>query len=72
MKTMHKVVQVTIKKDGDNIEVSNSFGKSWVFKSHDSGYLVSSLVALSVAEHFRSYESEISQFTMSLQLERIK
>lgn len=66
---MDKVVQIEIKKDGDNIEVSNSFGKSWKFKSHDSDYLVSSLVALSIAEHFRSYESEISQFTMSLHLE---
>lgn len=66
---MDKVVQIEIKKDGDNIEVSNSFGKSWKFKSHDSDYLVSSLVALSIAEHFRSYESEINQFTMSLHLE---
>jgi hypothetical protein len=66
---MDKVVQIEIKKDGDNIEVSNSFGKSWKFQSHDSEYLVSSLVALSVAEHFRSYESEVKQFTMSLHVE---
>jgi hypothetical protein len=66
---MDKVVQIEIKKKGDAIEVSNSFGKTWSFKSHDSEYLVSSLVALSVAEHFRSYESEVQQFTMSLHVE---
>ena len=69
---MDKSVQITITKDGDNIKVSNSFGKSWEFKSHDSDYLVSSLVALSVAEHFRSYESEIEKFTLSLHMERQK
>lgn len=66
---MDKVVQIEIKKDGDNIEVSNSFGKTWRFESHDSDYLVNSLVAMSVAEYFRSYESEVKQFTMSLHVE---
>lgn len=66
---MVKVVQVEVKKDGDKITVSNSFGKSWHFESHDSDYLVSSLVALSIADHFRTYESEVSQFTMSLHVE---
>ena len=66
---MDKIVQIEIKKDGDEISVSNSYGKTWKFQSHDSEYLVSSLVALSVAEHFRSYESEVQQFTMSLHVE---
>ena len=66
---MEKLVQIGIKRNGDEIEVSNSYGQTWQFQSHESEYLVSSLVALSVAEHFRHYESEVQNFTMSLSVE---
>lgn len=66
---MDKVVQIYIKKNGENVEVSNSLGKSMSFKSNNSDYLVNSLFALSVAEYFRHYEEDVDQFTMSLHVE---
>lgn len=66
---MCKVVQVQIKKDGEEIKVENSFGQRWSFKATDSDYIIAAMVGMTLAHHFNSYNSEVSQFTMSLNVE---
>lgn len=63
---MTEIVEVTIKKSGDEITVSNSLGKSWTYPTNDSLGMVCALVANSCYDFFRHFDDVYENFTMSL------
>lgn len=63
---MKSEVKVTIEKQGEEITVSNSFGKKWTFTSNDASGLFCALVANSCYEFFQHFDGLDESFTMNL------
>lgn len=63
---MMELVNVKIKKKGEEITVSNSLGKKWTYTTNDSSGLVCALVANSCYDFFRHFDEVSENFTMSL------
>lgn len=63
---MVEKVKVTIEKQGEEITVSNSFGKKWTFTSNDASGMFCALVANSCYEFFQYFDGLDESFTMNL------
>lgn len=63
---MKKEVKITIEKQGEEITISNSFGKKWTFDATDCAGLLCGMVASSCYEYFRDCKGISESFTMSL------
>lgn len=63
---MKESVKITIEKQGNEITVSNSLGKTWTYPTNDSLGLVCALVANSCYDFFLHFDDVCESFTMSL------
>lgn len=63
---MKEKIKIYIEKQGEEIIVSNSLGKSWSYYANDSAGLVCALVANSCYDYFRHFDFVRESFTLSL------